>query len=255
MSSTALTVSDRNAFSLFSEDAYLKEALASIDETISPSDLIRVTVPTAGGKMWQIEGAGGVESVEKLEGIFILVQKEGVLWPSLEMEEGSHPVLKTYDLQVAEQNGPIPPDLERLIEPYRLSEKTFDWAGMSGEEGPFGFGSGKDGHGKRVKEIRRVYMLRPGDLFPLVVNIPPASLSNFLKWFKQIPNATKRPYYHSVVSLGLEQAISEGGKKFSRVVPKVLHTMSDADGAAVKRTYHEMLVRVNRQLADEPNAD
>lgn len=251
MATTALAPAPRNEFSLFGENALLKEAMAEVGESITPADLVRVKIPSGGGKKWTIETAAGEKTVDAIEGILCYVQKRGVLWAEDEPKEGALPVLVTYDLKTAEQAGPIPKEMEAELARCKIGEGLYDWEKLSYNE----FGSGKGGHGKKCKEQRLLFILQKGSIYPLVVTAPPGSLKNVRKFLIQVPEEAKAPYYHCTVKLALEQDTSAGGQKYSKIVPTLTGILPAADGEKVKATYHAVLGRVAKQLSDEHDAE
>ena len=57
------------------------------------------------------------------------------------------------------------------------------------------WGSGPDGRGKACKNMHRVYILREGEIFPLLLTLPPTSLKNFANYLaKRVVSKGKRAY-------------------------------------------------------------
>lgn len=75
----------------------------------------------------------------------------------------------------------------------------------------------KGGKGKACKDIFRVYILPEGYAFPVLLALPPTSISN---WRKYIQRLTSRimPYYGVVSLAKLEKDKNAGGIEYSKVV-------------------------------------
>lgn len=220
------------------------DSLAEAGEALGPGDLIRVPTPTGGGTTWEIPTlTGETESAKSIEGILVYYQKCGILWPAEEPAENTMPVLRTWDLVTAEQIGPIPDDMAETLEKYRIDERHFRWDSLPYNQ----FGSGKGGKGKRVKEQRMLFILRPGDVFPILVTAQPGSLQNVTGFIKRLPMSGVQ-YWGAVVSLGLEKTQNAGGQPYSRIVPKLVGKLSPDEATLVKSTWTEPLSRMVRNI-------
>jgi hypothetical protein len=220
------------------------DSLAEAGESLGPGDLIRVPMPTGGGTTWEIPSlTGEPESAKEITGVLVYYQKCGILWPSEDFAEGSMPVLRSWDLVTAEQIGPIPDDMAAVMEPYRIDERHFRWDSLPYNQ----FGTGKEGNGKRCKEQRMLFLLRQGDVFPILVTCQPGSLKAVTGFIKRLPMSGIQ-YWQAVVSLGLEKTQNASGKPYSRIVPRLAGKLSAVDAATVKATWTEPLSRMVRQI-------
>jgi len=76
------------------------------------------------------------------------------------------------------------------------------------------YGSGENG-AKACKNRRRLYMLRPGELFPLLLSLPTGSLKAFAKYIKQQLSKGRR--LNAVVTrFGLKKVTNAGGIAYSQ---------------------------------------
>ena len=220
--------------------------LDATGESLSASDLIRVPTPTAGGTTWCIPGPAGDESAKSIAGVLCFYQKCGVLWPSLDTQPGAMPVLRTWDLEIAEQIGPIPADMLDVLEPCRIDERHFDWAKCGYNQ----WGSGKNGFGKRCKEQRLLFVLRENALLPLLITVQPGSLKSVVKFVKSLGLQSQIPYYCcAIIDLSLEKVVNRGGQPYSQIVPKLVGTLSEADGEMVKKQWTDPLAEIVRNVA------
>jgi hypothetical protein len=253
---TALAPVNKNEFAALDPQNALAvamtEHLALTGESIGPKDLVRVKTPAAGGTQWQIQAAGGdkPEYAEAIEGILVYYHKQGVLWPSDDALKGTLPVLRTFDLQTAEQVGPIPDAMIDAMEKCRIDERTFKWTTLPWNE----WGTGKGGVGKRCKEQRVLYVLRQGDMFPLIITAQPGSLNSVTDFIKRLFESSHKkfgeavPYYRCVVRLSLKQETAKNGQVYAQIVPSLVACIDADAGAEVKAKYTDVLQHVSRQV-------
>jgi hypothetical protein len=99
---------------------------------------------------------------------------------------------------------------------------SFD--GITGEGDPGGecrncplnqFGSAEEGNGKACKNRRRLYVLREGEVFPLLLSLPTGSLKEFTKYIKKLLSKGKRANM-VVTRFTLKKATSSGGVVYSQ---------------------------------------
>lgn len=98
---------------------------------------------------------------------------------------------------------------------------SFD--GVTGEGNPGGscakcpynqFGSGENGS-KACKNRRRIYVLREGEIFPLLLSLPTGSLKEFSRYIKRLLSKGKKS--NSVVTrFSLKKAVNSGGIAYSQ---------------------------------------
>ena len=240
--STELAVVSKNQFLSLDPKGEYAEALQAMNdagESITPVDLIRVKVPSGGGTTWMVPGPSGEEAAKSLRGALVFYQQAGVVWPSEDVQNGTMPALKTWDLMVAEQVGPVPDDLQSMIDPFRIDERRYRWPEMYER-----FGFGQD---KRFKEQRMLFLLREQDLFPLLITVPPGSLKDFKKWFKQLPLA-RIPYYRAVVDLSLKKAQSRSGITYAQIVPTLVGQLDRETGEILKSKWTDQLSRIAKEV-------
>jgi len=212
---------------------------ANLDgETMREMDLIRVKTPLGGATTWQVDVDGNTSTTDELVGVPVAIGKRGYLWPSLDPNE-QKPVLESRDLQVArrisDDLGTISPE---SLEKFRVGDRLYDWAAIS-TSAEFGFGSSKSGS-KRVKELRLLALLRPGEVWPVIVTIGPGSLPAWMPFAKRLPCF----HYEAVIGLRLTKAKGAGGQPYSQITPRLVGQLSEEQGEVARRLYTEPLSRM-----------
>ena len=205
---TALTVLAEQNYALAQYSAEeLKDVVTSNfqDEDLTPNDLDRVKMPSGGGKTCLIPTPDGEEEATKtIEGVIVAYRKGRVYWE--ESFEGS--------------GGGNPPD-------------CFSEDGNYGNGNPGGecktcalnqFGSDKHERGKACKEMRLLYVLRPNSLLPIVVPLPPTSITPFKQYLQRLTSAAVR-YSRVLTEIGLKEAQNKDNIKYSQATFKLLEKL------------------------------
>ena len=73
----------------------------------------------------------------------------------------------------------------------------------------------ENGKGKACKNRRRIYVLREGEVFPLLLSLPTGSLKEFTKYIKKLLSKGKRTNM-VVTRFSLKKATSSGGVLYSQ---------------------------------------
>lgn len=240
MSTAIATVKTVDYPALAADSRQAKIIAANLDgEPMSQQDLISVPTPAGGGVTWNIDNNGNVESTDEIVGLLVAVGKRGILWPKDDPSE-MRPVLVSNDLlvgyRVSDDLGDIDP---KSLEKFRIGDRRYDWAALSASP-EFGYGSGKSGAGKKVKEGRTLAILRQGETWPILVSVGPGSLRNFLPFAKRLPDF----HYACVVGLKLVKVKSSGGQPYSQIVPRLVGTITPEQAEVARVTYTEPLRRM-----------
>jgi hypothetical protein len=77
------------------------------------------------------------------------------------------------------------------------------------------FGTGEDGVSKACKNRQRIYILREGELFPMILSLPTGSLKGFSKFIASLLSRGKKPCQY-VTSFSLKKANSSKGIVYSQ---------------------------------------
>ena len=168
------------------------------NDRITDRDLDRVTMPLGGGLAWTVPTLEGEDSAKSLDGII-------VHWTSP----------KAYWATGMEVGGNTPPDCSSSD-----GETGYGDPGGDCYDCPLNqWGSATGGAGKACKEKRMLFLLRPDDLLPIVVQAPSTSIQPMRRYLLRLASQGL-PYWSVVTSLGLEKASSATGIAYSRITPR-----------------------------------
>ncbi len=78
------------------------------------------------------------------------------------------------------------------------------------------FGTAEN-NGKACKQRHRLYILREGEYFPMILDLPTGSVKGFGSYMKRLINRRRNPSL-VVTSFKLQKALSAGGISYSQVV-------------------------------------
>jgi len=165
-------------------------------EDLSPWDLDTIKVPGSGGTAWTVETLTGDETFKELD-VIIVHQK----------------LVRSYWAEgLEESGGGSSPDCFSQDSIAGIGDPGGDCHGCPMAE----FGSADKGSGQACKQMRQLFVLRPGSMLPTVVTIPPSSLKNAKKFLLRL--ASQGSSYRDVVTrLTLEKDKNEAGIVFARV--------------------------------------
>ena len=119
------------------------------------------------------------------------------------------------------------------------------------------FGSG-GGKAKACKNKRMMYLLREGEIFPLMLILPPGSLKSFSKYVQSLLSRRMRP--HQVVTqISLRKTKTDDSPEFSQAVFKCVRGLGEDEQEGINsmieqvREYDARLGENHFQLADDPD--
>jgi hypothetical protein len=190
---TALAVTDDNQGFLALANT---DFAAMVSEETEGLDLSfdKIKIPSAGSTVFEVPGEeDDVDTVKEFSAVIL-----------------HHHTLNCY-YKTKYTGGNNPPDCG-----------SFD--GVTGEGDPGGdckscplnqFGTADEGAGKACKNRRRIYVLREGEVFPLLLSLPTGSLKEFTKYIKKLLSKGKRANM-VVTRFTLKKATSSGGVVYSQ---------------------------------------
>lgn len=183
-------------------------------ERLRVGDLDSVKIPTGGMTQWAIEGADGTSYVPAVTGIIVHMHNQRAYYQA-EFSGGN----EKPDCSANDGHTPYGNPGDEL----RLAGKGCDECPLSQ------FGSGKNG-GQACRQTRRVYIVQPGVLLPLVVTLSPTSVGYMRKYLLRL-GATA--YWSVVTKLTLKQAVSKNGIKYSVAVPEMAGKLTSDQAESV----------------------
>lgn len=154
----------------------------------------KIKIPSGGSTVFEIPGEDPNEpdAVKEFSGVILF----------------HHPLYAYYASKYTGANNP--PDCG-----------SFD--GITGEGNPGGscakcaynqFGSGENGS-KACKNRRRIYVIREGEIFPLLLSLPTCSIKEFTRHIKRLLSKGKKSNM-VVTKFTLKKAINTGGIAYSQ---------------------------------------
>lgn len=101
------------------------------------------------------------------------------------------------------------------------------------------FGSAPDGLGKACKNMRKLYILRSGDAFPMQLTLPATSIEPFRKYLQRL--VTKKHKACDVVTkIALKKAESKGGITYAQATFALERLLNDDEQKASRAFAQEM---------------
>jgi hypothetical protein len=219
-----------------SEVAEAMRVNLSTGESISPSLLERVPMPTGGSTTWAFTVNGNDISTKEIVGVPVLFTPRLTLWPTDE-PSGKSPVLVANDLLVAHRVSDDIGDLDpAVLEAARIGDRTYSLEKLWYAQ----WGSGKNGKGKRMRESRIVCILREDDAWPLLLQAGAMSVQPLSDFFVRL----SVPYYQCVVGLSLTKEQNGAGQPYARIKPRQVGKLTREQGQALHATYTAALKRM-----------
>ena len=191
----------------------LQEAMAENlgGASISPFDLDKIQIPSGGGLAWTVPALEGEMSAPEVTGIIVHVQNARAYWKEAFGDSG----------------GGTPPDCTSDDALYGVG----DPGGRCSECPNAAFGSDTRKRGQACKLIQRLFLLRDGDMLPVVVNLPPGSLKGARKYLLRLVSAGQKA--SSVVTrLCLEKDKNQDGIVYSRATFAMVGRLDSAQAEA-----------------------
>jgi hypothetical protein len=174
----------------------VKENLGN--DRITDRDLDRITMPLGGGLNWAVPTLEGEDSVKELEGVIVHFTPPRAYWATgIEVGGNTPPDCASTDGETGYGNP------GGLCEACALNQ----------------WGSAASGVGKACKEKRMLFLLRPNDLLPVVIQAPSTSITPIRKYFLRLASQA-HPYWSVITKLGLEKTTNNAGIAYSLIAPK-----------------------------------
>ena len=179
-------------------------------------DLERIKIPSGGMLAWEIPTiTGKPEYVQEFDGVVIFHKDGRVYW----------------EKPLAESGGNEPPDCSSADCVVGIGNP-----GGSCGQCPFArFGSDQQGgRGQACKQVKQLFVARSDGLLPVVLPLPPTSLSVARKYFLRL-TSRRIPYYGVLTRFSLEKATNKGGIAYARAVLSLVEVLPDAQREALRQ--------------------
>ncbi|MDL2317707.1 hypothetical protein LJC74_01250 [Eubacteriales bacterium OttesenSCG-928-A19] len=192
----------------------------------------RIKIPSAGSTVFEVPGEDPAEPDTAKEFSAVILYH--------------HPLYAYY--QSAYTGGNNPPDCG-----------SYD--GITGEGDPGGscgkcpyneFGSAENG-GKACKNRRRIYLLREGEIFPLLLSLPTGSLKEFSRYVKRQLGQGRRTN-QVVTKFSLRKATNAGGIAYSQAQFSVDRLLTEDEYRAIAPLSEQVKAFSKRIAVDYDNA-
>jgi len=206
--------------------AMMAEELDGLDTSFE-----RIKIPSAGSTVFEVPGEDPCEpdTVKEFSGVILY-----------------HHTLHAY-YKTKYSGGNNPPDCG-----------SFD--GIAGEGDPGGdcrtcpynkFGTGENGS-KACKNRRRIYVLREGEIFPLLLSLPTGSLKEFTRYIKRLLGKGRKST--SVVTrFSLRKATNSGGIAYSQAQFAIDRVLSPQEHALLEKLSEQVKAYSKRVAFDFDN--
>ena len=120
----------------------------------------------------------------------------------------------------------------------------------------FGSAKGGEGRGKACKNMRRLYIMRRGDIFPMVLTLPPTALSAYDSYRTKVMLGRKK-MANVMTRISLKSAQNKDGVAYSTPIFEAVGVLDGVEAAAM-RAYSEALNSSAQRVgvtADDAPAD
>ena len=192
----------------------------------------RIKIPSAGSTVFEVPGEDPAEpeAVKEFSAVILY----------------HHPLFAFYKSKYTGGNNP--PDCG-----------SYD--GLSGQGDPGGnckscpnnqFGTGENGS-KACKNRRRIYVLREGEIFPLLLSLPTGSLKELTRFLKRLLSKGRKS--NSVVTrFSLKKAVNSGGIAYSQAQFTVDRTLTTEEHTLIERMTEQVKAYSQQVAFDYDNA-
>ena len=200
----------------------MAETLGALD--VTEFDLERIVVPTGGGLNWQIANAEGeTDTPRSFDAVILNFAKRRSF----------------YEESYEESGGGSPPDCS-----------SSDC--LTGEGNPGGscnicpnaqFGSSKKpgGLGQACSQNMFLFIVRPDEIMPSVLKIPPTSIRAISKAIMRVAFKKRVHYYHALIRFCLGEAQNANGVAYSEIKLKFLGKIDNKEQKQIAAELHNGL--------------
>lgn len=195
--------------------------------SLSAFDFQRIRVPAGGGMAWEVMDAetGAVDATTSFEGVIVSWNDQKAFWK------------RGLDEAGAVQG---PPDCFSLDCVQGKGDPGILCASCPNNN--FGTAKGGTARGKACKDVRLLFVCRPGDVLPELVPVPPTSLKGVKSYFLRLA-ARGIPYWKAVTRFKLVKDKNGAGISYAKIDLECAGVIGGADVVPV-REYSETIRRM-----------
>lgn len=196
----------------------------------------RIKVPSGGGTAFEVPGedADSPDLAKEVKAVILY----------------HHPLHSYYKEKYTGGNNP--PDCASMDGHIGVDMETGEAKHCS--ECPFNqFGSGESG-GKACKQKRRIYLLREGEVLPILLSLPTGSLPEYSKYIMRLVSKGKKS--NSVVTkFTLKKAQNSGGISYSQAVCAVDRPLTADEQTVINSMAEQVKKLAGKVTAFEEEAE
>lgn len=178
------------------------------DQGLNPTDLEMLRVPSGGGTTWEIATLAGTDSVRELEAIIVIWLSPRSYWESRPSDDGETVPPDCFSERGDYGQGEFGPGSEGNPEGKCEDCPMNVWGSAADDENP-------KARGKACRESRLLYLLRPGEMLPMGLRLPPTSMQAFRAYTTRLASAGKK--YCAVITKFSLKPQSRGAYRWSTV--------------------------------------
>jgi hypothetical protein len=224
---------ENTALAKVEEYAVVKAGATGIQELIQENlgtdsidiyQLDQVKMPSGGSTTWIVPSIEGDKDERVIEGVIAYWHLDKAFWRE----------------RMEESGGGSAPDCRGVL----VDQGNFKvWHGV-GDPGIFCDGCPMNvfpegGGRKPCKDMARLYVLRPGDVMPLVITLSPASIKPLQQYMRRL-TTNGMQYWTVVTKLALNRTENKGGIKYAEFAPTYAGQAS-VDARPTLTAYKNML--------------
>jgi len=190
----------------------------------------RVKIPSGGGLAFEVPGDDpeNPDAVKELVGVIVDHHPVNAYWADKYAGANNPPDCASID-------GKVGVDLDGNRKPCNSCPMN-EW------------GTAEDGRGKACKNMHRVYILREGEMLPLLLTLPPTSLKNLSDYIALRIVSKGMRSYGVVTKVSLKKAQNAGGINYSQAVFSLAGKLAPAQVTAMA-DYSLGIKSMTRQLS------
>lgn len=197
--------------------------LAAIREELSDMDRIpygRIKIAAGGVNMFQVFEPGDDEptAVQSVEGVIMLSHKSNGLW------------MKAFGSGDSKQ--PDCSSMDGVTGTQTETGECVECASCPYNE--FGSARSGEGRGKACKNMRRLYIMRRGDVFPMVLTLPPTALSAYDSYRTKVMLGRKK-MAAVMTKITLKSAANKDGVSYSTPIFEAVGVLNGAEAEAMRQ--------------------